>query len=577
VVLPGGFATASFEEDQLHLLDDMMHAIGEQRGQRVDGWNVVGFGTHEYAHVDPRFFAPGEDLYKMMDRAKMQGPYKTRAEMLALPSSEYHIILRTERYYERMAALNNVPRAAMDVDAHDTECVVERLPNVEQTHRAVADFIDATNGGKTYGYPSVHTYWRWAFQKSPGQVMADICEWMEREYPPHYRYFAHYSWTEHNAHPFYWRDRYGVQNADEWHEEWAKRIPLGGTQPVPTPEPVAKPTTRRTEAVLSKLPQQYVNIRAQPVLDAPDLGDLAKGAHVVYYPDSPHEGWVYVEAQGVEGWVSLQGGAVAFTEPTNDEPAPPFVLASPVSFQWKVSDPFNAARPGYPAKYPGTKPLHEGIDIIPVKGEPGPYTIQAAQSGVVEKAAWQADGYGYYVKIRHDWYGETFYTIYAHMASAPLVKPGEAIIAGTDLGVMSSTGYSDGAHLHFSLVWAGKGLKNYVLDDCVDPTPYLAVQPVEEPDPPIEPPVEEPPTPEPSERELLLAELLGVLYRRYSREDKLKELVMGIEAAQEAYDRVKIEMEAEAAREREIVLKLNLLDTPPLTVLRSSAQDKEAA
>ncbi len=92
---------------------------------------------------------------------------------------------------------------------------------------------------------------------------------------------------------------------------------------------------------------------------------------------------------------------------------------------------------------------HNGIDIANVKNTP----IGAARAGVVTEAGW-CKGYGFCVKIDH---GGGFTAEYGHMASAPLVKAGDPIEAGTIVGLMGTTydeehgGYSTGVHLHLTI------------------------------------------------------------------------------------------------------------------------------
>jgi hypothetical protein len=75
---------------------------------------------------------------------------------------------------------------------------------------------------------------------------------------------------------------------------------------------IPKPTSGGVRARLTRLPGAFVNIRAQP--NGADLGDLHAGDAGTLYPDAPSGGWLYFAAdKGVEGWVSLQNGAVAFT------------------------------------------------------------------------------------------------------------------------------------------------------------------------------------------------------------------------------------------------------------------------
>ena len=82
-------------------------------------------------------------------------------------------------------------------------------------------------------------------------------------------------------------------------------------------------------------------------------------------------------------------------------------------------------------------------------------TIRAAWSGTIEKVAYQASGYGNYIKIRHDW----GFSLYAHLERV-YVNVGNSVSSGTAIGLMGSTGFSTGIHLHFEL----RDLQGNVLD-----------------------------------------------------------------------------------------------------------------
>ena len=55
------------------------------------------------------------------------------------------------------------------------------------------------------------------------------------------------------------------------------------------------------------------------------------------------------------------------------------------------------------------------------------------------------DGFGHYVIISHD---GTYSTIYAHMAHTT-VSVGDYVQQGQKIGIVGSTGWSTGPHLHF--------------------------------------------------------------------------------------------------------------------------------
>ncbi len=86
--------------------------------------------------------------------------------------------------------------------------------------------------------------------------------------------------------------------------------------------------------------------------------------------------------------------------------------------------------------------MHEGIDI----GAPYGCEVGAAAGGTVVFAGWDG-GYGRTVEIAH---GGGFSTKYAHL-SAIYVSTGERVERGETIGLVGSTGYSTGPHLHFEV------------------------------------------------------------------------------------------------------------------------------
>jgi murein DD-endopeptidase MepM/ murein hydrolase activator NlpD len=85
---------------------------------------------------------------------------------------------------------------------------------------------------------------------------------------------------------------------------------------------------------------------------------------------------------------------------------------------------------------------HNGIDY----GTPIGSVIVAVDDGKVVENAFDAFGYGYYVKIVHTW-GES---LYAHLSSAT-VDVGDIALKGQPLGYSGNSGNSTGPHLHFGL------------------------------------------------------------------------------------------------------------------------------
>ncbi len=92
--------------------------------------------------------------------------------------------------------------------------------------------------------------------------------------------------------------------------------------------------------------------------------------------------------------------------------------------------------------------MHTGVDIGASMGS----NIFAANSGTVIVAGWSSKGYGNYVVIDH---GGGKSTLYAHMSKI-IAKKGAKVVKGDVIGLVGSTGYSTGPHLHFEILINGK-------------------------------------------------------------------------------------------------------------------------
>jgi len=85
------------------------------------------------------------------------------------------------------------------------------------------------------------------------------------------------------------------------------------------------------------------------------------------------------------------------------------------------------------------------IDIGGKINEP----IYTPFSGTVSRVGWDKDGYGNYVDIETD---DGFHIIFAHMADrSPLVETARVEV-NTQVGVIGSTGDSEGPHLHYEII-----------------------------------------------------------------------------------------------------------------------------
>ena len=111
-----------------------------------------------------------------------------------------------------------------------------------------------------------------------------------------------------------------------------------------------------------------------------------------------------------------------------------FILPISASFRW--SSPY-----GWRADpFTGVQSFHTGTDMACPEGTP----ILAAMSGKIADVGYNRT-YGNYIIINH---GNGYQTLYAHMSKAIATK-GQYVTQGTKIGLVGSTGYSTGPHLHF--------------------------------------------------------------------------------------------------------------------------------
>jgi murein DD-endopeptidase MepM/ murein hydrolase activator NlpD len=100
--------------------------------------------------------------------------------------------------------------------------------------------------------------------------------------------------------------------------------------------------------------------------------------------------------------------------------------------------------------------MHPGIDLAGKYGTP----IYATADGTVLRAGWNSGGYGNLVELDH---GRGITTRYGHM-SAILVRAGDHVTRGQEIGRMGSTGRSTGNHLHYEVRIDGRP---------VNPIPFM--------------------------------------------------------------------------------------------------------
>lgn len=157
------------------------------------------------------------------------------------------------------------------------------------------------------------------------------------------------------------------------------------------------------------------------------------------------------------------------------EPSNPLVgLKLGYLFEYQYSDnysPFNT-----PRDYDGDgvyDDKHEGLDADVIGGRPDNVVdVLCTYDGVVDRSLDSTGGYGKYIRVQHERNGSIFYTRYCHLDDR-FVSVGDYVALGDPVGEVGSTGNVTGEHVHFNLEVPGYGLSGYVVQDVVDPYPYL--------------------------------------------------------------------------------------------------------
>ena len=119
------------------------------------------------------------------------------------------------------------------------------------------------------------------------------------------------------------------------------------------------------------------------------------------------------------------------------------VWSIPLKIKWRLTS--KCGWRGDP--FTGVKQYHPGIDMACPSGSP----IYAALGGKVLQAGFSRI-YGNYVIIDH---GNGYQTLYGHM-SKTITATGARVQQGDKIGLVGSTGYSTGPHLHWTVYKNGK-------------------------------------------------------------------------------------------------------------------------
>ncbi len=119
------------------------------------------------------------------------------------------------------------------------------------------------------------------------------------------------------------------------------------------------------------------------------------------------------------------------------------LFAWPITAEYRISSRFGARKD----PITGADSYHTGIDLACPTGT----AVKASMSGTVAKAGW-SNVFGNYVIIKHI---DGYQTLYGHLSKIK-TKKGAFVNQGELIGLVGSTGYSTGPHLHFTVYKNGK-------------------------------------------------------------------------------------------------------------------------
>lgn len=133
---------------------------------------------------------------------------------------------------------------------------------------------------------------------------------------------------------------------------------------------------------------------------------------------------------------------------------------SPFGRKVRVSTPFH--KPGSWAAG-----FHTGVDLVPIDGSKHPPLYAIANCTILNSSG--GSSYGNHIIARTT---DNRVFLMAHMRDRPLVKPGQKVYAGQQVGYMGNTGNSFGEHLHIEVETSTKWAYNSHL---VNPLDYIDI------------------------------------------------------------------------------------------------------
>jgi hypothetical protein len=148
--------------------------------------------------------------------------------------------------------------------------------------------------------------------------------------------------------------------------------------------------------------------------------------------------WGMISVATIMASVALTGWAAAQGSKPSDDARDPLTA---LRLHWPVRGPINS---GFGTRRSSGErgDVHAGVDI----GARAGTLVRAPASAIVTFAGWQ-NGYGWTIILEH---GPSVQSLYGHLSKF-LVKRGQRVEQGANIGLTGNSGHSSGPHLHYEV------------------------------------------------------------------------------------------------------------------------------
>lgn len=200
-----------------------------------------------------------------------------------------------------------------------------------------------------------------------------------------------------------------------------------------------------------------LNMRSQANTKSSIVTKIPAGSTITVTGDAV-SGFYPVKYGNYSGYAS--SAYITFTKPTNATNSNNSNFIWPVKDSGRVTCVFGGYKDHYGLDI-GGNPAGKSMEIVATKAGTVSYVTSACPHDYAKNYnCGCAGGYGRYIKINH---GDGTETRYCHLRSIS-VKNGQYVSQGQKIGMMGTTGWSSGVHLHFEIRVNGvaKNPQNYI-------------------------------------------------------------------------------------------------------------------